>query len=61
MKRNVEPMKKEWMKMIREMQNDGYAVIVWTPDELMDASPGWVEERSIAYGYEYLIKENENA
>lgn len=54
-------MKKEWMKMIREMQNDGYAVIVWTPEELMDVSPGWVEERSISYAHEYLIKENENA
>lgn len=48
-------MKKEWMTAVYEMRDAGYAVIVWTPEELKDAEPGWVEEMSISYGWEYLI------
>ena len=48
-------MKKEWIDVIREMRGDGYAVIVWTPDEMGDADPHWVEDCSISYGHEYLI------
>lgn len=34
-----------------EMGNRGYAVIVWTPEELHDANPKHVEERSIELGW----------
>jgi hypothetical protein len=49
-------MKKEWIEMLREMRSEGYAVIVWTPDELQDVDPQWVEDASISYGNEYLIE-----
>ena len=48
-------MKKEWLQTLREMRSEGYAVIVWTPEELGDADPDWVEDCSIDYGSEYLI------
>ena len=44
---------------IRELRREGYAVIVWTPEELGDASTEWVEERSIEYGWDYLIPQIE--
>ena len=56
-------MKKEWLQMLREMRSEGYAVIVWTPEELGETDPGWVEDCSISYGSEYLIPQevtNEN-
>lgn len=48
-------MKQEWIKTLCEMRSEGYAVIVWTPHELQDTCPEWVEECSISYGSEYLI------
>lgn len=48
-------MKKEWLQTLREMRSEGYAVIVWTPEELGETDPGWVEDCSISYGSEYLI------
>ena len=49
-------MKDTWKEVLREMRNEGYAVIVWTPEELGDVDPGWVEDASISYGNEYLIE-----
>ena len=49
-------MKEEWKKVLREMRNEGYAVIVWTPEELGTTDPEWVEDCSISYGNEYLIE-----
>lgn len=49
-------MKEEWKKVLREMRNEGYAVIVWTPEELGNVDPEWVEDCSISYGNEYLIE-----
>lgn len=49
-------MKAEWVKVLREMRNEGHAVIVWTPEELGDIDPRWVEDASISYGNEYLIE-----
>jgi len=49
-------MKPEWVEVLREMRNQGYAVIVWTPEELGETDPGWVEDASISYGNEYLIE-----
>ncbi len=48
-------MKAEWLKVLREMRDEGHAVIVWTPEELQDTDPDHVEECSISYGWEYLI------
>lgn len=47
--------KKEWQDAIDEMRQEGFAVIVWTPDELGDTSPDFVEERSIELASDYLI------
>jgi hypothetical protein len=52
-------MKQEWIDTLRQMRAQGYAVIVWTPDELKDTSPEWVEDCSISYGNEYLIDHEE--
>lgn len=48
-------MKEEWKKVLREMRDAGHAVIIWTPEELGDVDPEWVEECSISYGNEYLL------
>jgi hypothetical protein len=52
-------MKEEWRKTLYEMRDAGYAVIVWTPDELGDVEAEWVEERSISYGWDYLLESEE--
>lgn len=39
---------------ILELRNRGYAVIVWTPDELRAADPGDVEDRSIELGWDVI-------
>jgi hypothetical protein len=52
-------MKKEWLQTLREMRSEGYAVIVWTPEELGETDPDWVEDCCISYGSEYLIPNTE--
>ena len=49
----------EQIKAIRDLRTAGYAVILWSPEELGDADPEWVEECSISYASEYLIDEQE--
>lgn len=49
----------EQIRVIQDLQSAGYAVIVWTPEELGETSPEWVEEMSISYGNEYLINQTE--
>jgi len=44
---------------LRGLTDQGYAVIVWTPEELGDTSAEWAEERSIEYGWDYLIPQIE--
>ena len=39
---------------IRELRHEGYAVIVWTPEELGNASTKDVENRSIELGFEII-------
>ncbi len=51
----------EQIRTIQDLQSAGYAVIVWTPEELGAISPEWVEEMSISYGSEYLIKQSEES
>ena len=48
-------MKDEWVKVLMEMRDAGYAVIAWSPEEMGDADPEWVEECSISYGWDYLM------
>jgi hypothetical protein len=40
---------------IRELRAAGYAVILWTPEELNGADPSDVEDQSVSFASEYLI------
>ena len=42
---------------LRELRAAGYAVIIWTPDELNGVNPSDVEDMSISYAADYLIPE----
>ena len=42
------------LKVLRELASEGYAVIVWTPKELGDIDPQYVEERSIEFGHQII-------
>jgi len=56
-------MKKEWQDALNAMRDEGYCVIVWTPEELGDVDPGHVEDVCIERGnnmIESLKSENEN-
>jgi hypothetical protein len=44
----------EQMKTLISLSNDGYAVIVWTPEELGDVSARLVEDRSIELGHQII-------
>jgi hypothetical protein len=52
-------MKKEWINTLRQMRDAGYAVIIWSPEELGNVKAEWVEECSVSYASEYLITETE--
>jgi hypothetical protein len=39
---------------IQDLRQAGYAVIVWTPEELGSADPGLLEDRSIELGHEII-------
>lgn len=43
------------LKAIRELRDAGWAVILWTPEELNGVNPSHVEDMSISYASEYLI------
>jgi hypothetical protein len=45
------------LKAIRELRAEGWAVILWTPEELNGADPTDVEDMSISYASDYLIPE----
>lgn len=51
----------EQSKAIQELRAAGWAVILWTPEELEDVDPETVEEMSISYASEYLIPSTEEA
>jgi hypothetical protein len=40
---------------IRELRAAGWAVILWTPEELNGVDPSDVEDQSISFAAEYLI------
>ena len=39
---------------IRQLRSEGYAVIVWTPEELGDVAKKHVEDRSIELGWQII-------
>ena len=47
-------MTNEQMKTLASLSNDGYAVIVWTPEELGDVSARLSEDRSITLGHQII-------
>ena len=49
----------EQNQVIQDLQRAGYAVIIWTPEELGETDPTWVEDMSISYASEYLIPNQE--
>lgn len=40
---------------IRELRSEGWAVILWTPEELNGVDPSDVEDQSVSFAAEYLI------
>lgn len=60
-------MKPSQMAVIRELRDSGYAVVVWTPEELQGANATrrerQLEDRSIELGYEIIecLKEDNDA
>ena len=45
---------KQECAMIRKLQQKGFAVIVWNPDELNGVDPTDIEDHSINKGWEYI-------
>jgi len=39
---------------LRSLRSAGYAVVTWTPEELRDANPRRVEDRSIELGHQVI-------
>ena len=44
----------EQQRAIDDLRDAGYAVIVWTPEELGSAAPHRVEDRSIELGWDII-------
>ena len=47
-------MTKQECATIRRLQQKGFAVIVWNPDELDGVDPTDMEDHSISKGWEYI-------
>ena len=47
-------MNNEQMSALASLSSEGYAVIVWTPEELGNVSARLVEDRSIELGYQII-------
>jgi hypothetical protein len=47
-------MNKKEKEAIASLRNKGFAVIVWTPEELRGVAPKYVEEGSIEHGYSII-------
>jgi hypothetical protein len=47
-------MTNEQRNVIRELTNQGYAVIIWTPEELGNASVKDIQDRSIELGHDII-------
>ena len=42
------------IKVLNQLRDEGYAIIVWTPEELKDAPVRQVENRSIELGHDII-------
>lgn len=47
-------MTEEELKVVRGLRDKGYAVIIWTPEELKNAPIDDVESRSIELGWDII-------
>jgi hypothetical protein len=47
-------MTEEQLKVVRDLRHKGYAVIIWTPEELADVSPRHVEGRLVELGHDVI-------
>ena len=47
-------MTQQQQQAIDELRHCGYAVIVWTPEELGEANPRRVEDRSVELGWDII-------
>ena len=47
-------MTKEQIEVINQLRHEGYAIIIWTPEECKEANPRKVEDESISYGWEII-------
>lgn len=47
-------MTEEQTKVVRELRHAGYAVIIWTPEEMKEVNPRRVEDRLIELGHEVI-------
>jgi hypothetical protein len=45
----------EQTQAIQSLRDAGYAVIIWTPEELGHIDPADVEDASISYASSYLL------
>ena len=43
---------------VAELRAEGYAVIIWTPEEIGDADAGHLEDIAISRGNDYLESAN---
>ena len=55
-------MNHEQLTVLQGLRHDGYAVILWTPEELQGVSPNQVQDRSIELGQEVIdcLREENN-
>lgn len=44
----------EHQEVIEYLREEGYAVIVWTPEELEEVDPGLIQDRSIELGWDII-------
>ena len=47
-------MNTEQLNALRQLRDEGYAIVVFTPDELGDACPDDVESRLIELGWDVI-------
>ena len=41
-------------KTIQQLREEGYAIILWTPEEIEGVAPKHVEDRSVELGWEII-------
>jgi hypothetical protein len=46
--------REEILDAVRRIREEGYAVIIWQPEELQGYDPDEMEDMSIAYGFDLI-------